>query len=327
MIVDGDRGQVAISRWVEMSSSDRGQARLARLRGRGARENPPDSAIELSETIGARVYVCPQFAHDRIHCVLLYGRAHDFSVLDVKFLSLASICSRARCEQVQMEQELKNEMEERLCHAEKMTALECRMLVAREDGVARQSRGRRGARAEHATGALIAGRIHVQPVPFGRRRALALSHRAAPPVPADTRGRGARVAARAAAPHCVVSLRKRTSAARSMIGLMWRRTHCLYAARSPPWVSVSDVANRPPRALADGEEVDLGQHRLTWLATPHLPHGMECGYFFDERTGTLSMRRSLHAARQPRSRRDGVIGPRVGVERGDEEVVSLREPS
>ena len=72
-----------------------------------------------------------------------------------------------------------------------------------------------------------------------------------------------------------------------MIGLMWRRTHCLYAARSPPWVSVSDVANRPPRALADGEEVDLGQHRLTWLATPHLPHGMECGYFFDERTGTL----------------------------------------
>ena len=52
-------------------------------------------------------------------------------------------------------------------------------------------------------------------------------------------------------------------------------------------VSVSDIADRPPRGLADGELVDLGRHRLTWLATPHLPHGMECGYFFEERTGTL----------------------------------------
>ena len=52
-------------------------------------------------------------------------------------------------------------------------------------------------------------------------------------------------------------------------------------------VSISDLADRPPRALADGETVSLGRHRLTWLATPHLPHGMECGYFFDERSGTL----------------------------------------
>jgi flavorubredoxin len=52
-------------------------------------------------------------------------------------------------------------------------------------------------------------------------------------------------------------------------------------------VSISDLADRPPRGLADGEQVSLGRHRVTWLATPHLPHGMECGYFFEERTRTL----------------------------------------
>ena len=52
-------------------------------------------------------------------------------------------------------------------------------------------------------------------------------------------------------------------------------------------VSVSDLANRPPRGLADGEHVSLGRHRLIWLATPHLPHNMECGYFFEERTRSL----------------------------------------
>ena len=52
-------------------------------------------------------------------------------------------------------------------------------------------------------------------------------------------------------------------------------------------VSISDLADRPPRGLADGEQVTLGRHRLTWLATPHLPHGMECGYFFEEHTRTL----------------------------------------
>src|SRR5690606_11944716 len=30
-------------------------------------------------------------------------------------------------------------------------------------------------------------------------------------------------------------------------------------------VQVHDLADRPPRALADGEQLDLGSHRLTWL--------------------------------------------------------------
>jgi flavorubredoxin len=52
-------------------------------------------------------------------------------------------------------------------------------------------------------------------------------------------------------------------------------------------VSIGDLADREPRGLEDGERVPLGRRTLTWLDTPHLPHGMECGYFFDDRTRTL----------------------------------------
>ncbi len=34
-------------------------------------------------------------------------------------------------------------------------------------------------------------------------------------------------------------------------------------------VSVGDYADRPPRALADGESVALGRHSVQWLSTPH----------------------------------------------------------
>ena len=37
-------------------------------------------------------------------------------------------------------------------------------------------------------------------------------------------------------------------------------------------VSIGDLADRPPRALADGEVVSLGRHRVQWLDAPHLPH-------------------------------------------------------
>lgn len=52
-------------------------------------------------------------------------------------------------------------------------------------------------------------------------------------------------------------------------------------------VSVGDVADRPPRALADGETLSLGERRVRWLDAPHVPHGWDCGYLFDERTRTL----------------------------------------
>lgn len=52
-------------------------------------------------------------------------------------------------------------------------------------------------------------------------------------------------------------------------------------------VSVADMADRAPRGLADGESVHLGRRTVRWLDAPHVPHGMECGYLFDETDGIL----------------------------------------
>jgi flavorubredoxin len=46
-------------------------------------------------------------------------------------------------------------------------------------------------------------------------------------------------------------------------------------------VSVNDVADRPARALADGETLALGRHTLRWFDTPHMPHAWECGLMMD----------------------------------------------
>lgn len=52
-------------------------------------------------------------------------------------------------------------------------------------------------------------------------------------------------------------------------------------------VSIGDLADRPPRGLADGETVDLGGRTVRWLDAPHVPHGWECGYLYEEQTRTL----------------------------------------
>lgn len=52
-------------------------------------------------------------------------------------------------------------------------------------------------------------------------------------------------------------------------------------------VSVTDLADRPPRALAEGEEISLGSRSLRWIEAPHVPHNWECGYLFDTGTDTL----------------------------------------
>jgi len=52
-------------------------------------------------------------------------------------------------------------------------------------------------------------------------------------------------------------------------------------------VSVNDLADRPPRPLADGEVLDIGGHRLRQIPTPHVPHGWDAQVLFDETTATL----------------------------------------
>ena len=52
-------------------------------------------------------------------------------------------------------------------------------------------------------------------------------------------------------------------------------------------VSINDLADRPARALADGEALSLGQKSVTWFDAPHVPHAWECGFLFESRTRTL----------------------------------------
>ena len=52
-------------------------------------------------------------------------------------------------------------------------------------------------------------------------------------------------------------------------------------------VSLNDMADRPPRILADGEVIDLGGKRMRYIDTPHTPHGWDAGLMFEEGAGTL----------------------------------------
>jgi flavorubredoxin len=52
-------------------------------------------------------------------------------------------------------------------------------------------------------------------------------------------------------------------------------------------VSISDLADRAPRPLNDGDVIDLGGRRVRHLTTPQLPHGWDAGLLFEETTGTL----------------------------------------
>jgi flavorubredoxin len=50
---------------------------------------------------------------------------------------------------------------------------------------------------------------------------------------------------------------------------------------------LNDTAIRPPRALRDGETIDLGGKTVRYIATPHLPHCWDAGLLYEETTGTL----------------------------------------
>jgi len=52
-------------------------------------------------------------------------------------------------------------------------------------------------------------------------------------------------------------------------------------------VSVNEMADRPPRPMADGETIELGAMRVRHLDTPHVPHGWDARVLYEETTGTL----------------------------------------
>lgn len=52
-------------------------------------------------------------------------------------------------------------------------------------------------------------------------------------------------------------------------------------------VSIGDIADRPPRALADGEALSLGKRSVKWFDAAHVPHGWECGLMMETHTRTF----------------------------------------
>jgi flavorubredoxin len=52
-------------------------------------------------------------------------------------------------------------------------------------------------------------------------------------------------------------------------------------------VSFNDLADRTPVPLTDGQVIDLGEHRVRHIDTPHVPHGWEARVLFEETTKTL----------------------------------------
>ena len=62
-------------------------------------------------------------------------------------------------------------------------------------------------------------------------------------------------------------------------------------------VSLNDLADRPPRAMADDEVLDIGSTACASSRRPHVPHGWESGLWFDETTQHPVRRRPVHPGR------------------------------
>lgn len=82
-------------------------------------------------------------------------------------------------------------------------------------------------------------------------------------------------------------------------------------------VSISDLADRPPRPLDNGEVLDIGGHRMRWLDTPHLPHSWEAGLMYDETTHTLFCGDLFSQMGSPEPTTSGdIVGPAIDAENG-----------
>jgi flavorubredoxin len=52
-------------------------------------------------------------------------------------------------------------------------------------------------------------------------------------------------------------------------------------------VSLDDLADRSPVPLADGQVIELGEHRVRHIDTPHVPHAWEARALYETTTNTL----------------------------------------
>ncbi len=75
-------------------------------------------------------------------------------------------------------------------------------------------------------------------------------------------------------------------------------------------VSLDEMADRPPRPLANGETIELGAMRVRHIDTPHVPHGWEARVLYEETTGTLLCGDLFaHFGDGPALTEDDIVGP------------------
>jgi flavorubredoxin len=80
-------------------------------------------------------------------------------------------------------------------------------------------------------------------------------------------------------------------------------------------VSISEMADRPPRAMADGDILEIGSKRLRHIDTPHVPHGWEARVLFEETTKTLLCGDLFtHLGDGPAITDDDIVGPAMDAE-------------
>ena len=80
-------------------------------------------------------------------------------------------------------------------------------------------------------------------------------------------------------------------------------------------VSLNDLADRPPRALQDGEALDLGGRRVRHIDTAHVPHGWESRLLFEETTRTLFCGDLFtHTGNGPAVTHGDIVGPARAAE-------------
>ena len=80
-------------------------------------------------------------------------------------------------------------------------------------------------------------------------------------------------------------------------------------------ISLNDLCDRPPRALAEGEVIDIGGKRLRQISTPHVPHGWEAQVLFEETTSTLLCGDLFsQVGSGPALITDDVVGPALAAE-------------
>ncbi len=80
-------------------------------------------------------------------------------------------------------------------------------------------------------------------------------------------------------------------------------------------ISLNDLCDRPPRALAEGEVLDLGGKRLRQISTQHVPHGWEAQVLFEETTATLLCGDLFsHVGAPPALTSDDIVEPALAAE-------------